>query len=365
MTFPAHTKTWTTSFNNAVTAAASATLTGQKVVQKFAALLQTAGWTIVSNCNASVVSGVNYGGLVGGSIGPCAGPAAHSGHFSTSTSTIDSWVIAGNTLTAAAGHISVATDMLGVAADRHPWKVLRNANLASGNYQLLIECVAGLTVNLYVSPSVGFTGGTVTARPTATDEVLLSSTIFNLSATNSQHQFHLWYSSDGKCTRIMTCKAGVINGFFCFDEPESPVSGWSNPTYALVSYVAAGSANTFAVLSSLTCMNMFGNLYGTSTPTRYFQGGTTFEAFATNSPLATTAGVGTVVNSFSSTWPVLPMGIGSNAAGNTGRLGGVFDMYHAPTGLADADTSNTGSVYVVKLGGVILPWDNATAVLLT
>ncbi len=378
MAFPAFAKTWTTSFNNSVTLAASATLTQQKMAHKLKDLLLTAGWTTTESSNAGVVSAVEYGGSNNGGTLPfggtttCnAGQGTHTlnSHFGASSWPNDKWAISGAVLTQAAGHISVANDVNpGIAGVRHSWILLsQTGGIASGSVQLLINMPAsGTGIGLYFSGSAAFTGGTAIDRPTATDEITLNSGFLALTASNPARIVHLWYSSDHQCTRIMFCRGGFIEAFLLLDRARSPVTGWNNPFIgmALSSAAASPTITDFASVSAITAVSMVGTTNGASGTG--FTGSTTFDAFNANAPLATAAGVGTVVNSFDGTWPVLQMGVASNAGYNNGRHGGIFDMWHAPTGITNADTAvNTGGNGVVKLGGLVLPWDGSTVVVLT
>ncbi len=380
MAFPAFDKTWTTSFNNAVATAASATLTAQKVMKQVKDCFVSAGWTIVNHSNAGIISGVKYGGLLGKNAA-CANPEGHTSvvppqvfpHWDdTIHGSTDKWTVAGAVLTqdgaASPGpHISVANDLnYGVVGTRHSWMVLANTSLATA-YQVCFDLSgAGPGITVVVSPGGLFTGGTMTDRPTATDEKVVSTTFLNRTATNVARKVHLWYSSDHQCTRIMICFGGLVEGFLAFDKAQNPVTGWTNPATCMCLYNQAGSANTFAVMAAATTINMVGNSLGTGAAATSFQGSTTFEAYATNTALPTAAGIGTAVNAFNSAWPVMAMGIASSSGRNTGRLGNIFDMWHSPSGVTDADTfANTGGNGVVKLGGQILPWDGSTAVALT
>ncbi len=137
-----------------------------------------------------------------------------------------------------------------------------------------------------------------------------------------------------------------------FDKIQNPVSGISNPcVYAATTAIAGISATVTAFITSGT-LNMRG-----AGPANYV-GSATFEGWNTNAPLATANGIGTAVNSFDSSWPVMPMGIAANAASNSGRMGNLYDMWLAPSGIPDGSTfpdSCTARTHV-KMGGLILPW---------
>ena len=100
------------------------------------------------------------------------------------------------------------------AGSAHSWIVLRQTGIAT-NFELLLSCenahASGTTLMIVVSPAAGFTGGTTTARPTATDEVVLNAAAVAWAASAvTALRWHLQQSTDGQCTRIITCAAGSI-----------------------------------------------------------------------------------------------------------------------------------------------------------
>src|SRR5581483_5704779 len=84
----------------------------------------------------------------------------------------------------------------------HSWHVFRQDAL--GTFDLLLSLEGGTAngniMTAAVSPSAGFTGGTTTTRPTATDEiVLLNNTNWNFG-TDSSAVLNVVSSTDGQVT---------------------------------------------------------------------------------------------------------------------------------------------------------------------
>ncbi len=335
MAYSSFAKTWQVVPNITLLTDTNSTIHTAVIVNNIKKMLTTRftahPWTVPLCSNAGVVSAVNYG----------------------TTGTSDLWVIDNQTLTQVGGIITVSQDVnFGAAGVRHSWIVLRNDSIAS-HFEICFDMRSATTIDVIVSAAAGFTGGSVTARPTATDEKVVTTAFIN-GAVNTTHQLHGWQSSDGQCNRVMGWAGGTINQFFVLcDLAQNPVTGWTNPcVYSFMTTGATGIASAFATLAALTTLNMRG--LGPAN----FQGSTTFEAYSTNTALPTSTAIGAATNAFDNSWPVLPMGIASNAAGNTGRIGNLYDIWHAPVGVPDGNTfpdSCTVRSYV-KLGGVVLPW---------
>jgi hypothetical protein len=112
------------------------------------------------------------------------------------------------------------------AASAHSWIVLKQTGLST-NAQLLISCEgggAGATATLLVSfsPSAGFTGGTITARPTATDECIATpagTAAFGwVPSTNAASQFivNVQQSTDGSFTRMWISYSNLCIAYWHF-----------------------------------------------------------------------------------------------------------------------------------------------------
>ncbi len=126
------------------------------------------------------------------------------------------------------------------AAGDHSWVVLKQSGILS-NFQICWDLNAANSTDttMVVSPSAGFTGGTISARPTATDEYVIgSATDWGIGdGTRETFSYHMMMSTDGECTRVIFVQGdgayGGVSGLWSFDKPKNPVSGWTNPWIAL------------------------------------------------------------------------------------------------------------------------------------
>jgi len=134
------------------------------------------------------------------------------------------------------------------ALDPFSWIVLRQAGIHAGNVEVLIALDDTLAadanrsnITIVVSPSAGFTGGSTTAVPTATDSFSVDGTDW-LDASGAA-MVSCVMSTDGACTRLISELAdGTIHAIMGFEAPRLPNADWNNP---VVAYVVANDAGAF------------------------------------------------------------------------------------------------------------------------
>ena len=147
----------------------------------------------------------------------------------------------------------------GTGAAARAWMVLTQPGINSGDTALCIEYSG--SANGYfafvLSPVNGFgaanggVDGTSTARPTATDEIVLGTSLGCGTAPGGQQTWwHVLQSTTGKQTRIFATRGGAVTCFAFVDVPKRPVSGWANPVCA--GWLGdAGAATSVAVAANL------------------------------------------------------------------------------------------------------------------
>lgn len=238
----------------------------------------------------------------------------------------------------------------------HSWYVLKQTNITT-NYQILITLettsATGSVLGVFSSASAGFTGGTATARPTATDEVtvLATNSAFGGNATNVQQRLHVMMSNDGQCTRIVMHDTNVSKGYWMFDKVQSSVTGWNYPA---IGYAKGNSTTT----SIITSTNIYASTslfkgYGTVAMDIYL--------CAEGRNNAALCNVQTIGSSLGDGYPMFALGVGSDTPGNRGRHGRIVDLYFGLANNVEADTyPGDGSNQFVQFGILIFPW-NGTA----
>ena len=278
------------------------------------------------------------------------------------------WAVVGSATTAASGmdavdRWSAYTDLTwNTSGGTHSWIVLKQTGLSS-NFQLLFDLVSAGSnqywkMNVYVSPSAGFTGGTTSARPTATDEVRIrdggtDNWMASFQGAAPVTKTHIMQSTDGEITRWLVCKGGFVVSHFSIEKAADAVAGWTYPI--VVTPIATGSFSedhtTFAYL------NDFAAGYG-------FVGQNAFRAYWTSEFIVDkTIGeqFNAVANQLSSEWPISPVGIASMTSGLRGRHGRLRDIYFGTTFNENGTTFPAGGTREFALfGDTIVPWNGST-----
>lgn len=242
------------------------------------------------------------------------------------------------------------------------WIVLRQAAIST-TFELLIACEEdtlsndGSQLAAWVAQA-GFTGGSTTTRPTATDERQIRDSTnsgYWGSGANSQsydYRYHVMMSSDGECTRVLLFISGVNTGFWIFDKPQNPISAWTSPYLAVIQ----GSNN------STTEQCSYSQFYDSaSTLTRF--GGTNLGLYMSGEGFGSAA-VGeqvTVQNQLDGSFVANAVGLCSTDSTIAGRIGEVFDLWWGLTVMSTGRYYPAdGSMSYVQVHHMIFPWDGST-----
>jgi hypothetical protein len=255
--------------------------------------------------------------------------------------------------------VSPATDILWAASGNHSWIVLRQAGLGAKS-AICIDLLSASSwlATIVFSPSAGFgatnggTDGTSSARPTATDEVvLLSAGAWGGYNGVYTWRLHVMQSTQGECTRVAMMRNGASVGLWMFDTVKNPVTGWTTPVVGLVvGDSALANAATYANLSS--ALNTKGRMAGDACT--YYM---TYEAYGTT-------GLPSVVTSpddDSGEWPLYPVGlVQSSSVKHRGRKGELFDFWWGPARPLTGDTYPDDATRVlIQHGNTVHPWDGS------
>lgn len=244
------------------------------------------------------------------------------------------------------------------AGTAHSWIVLRNVAIGT-NAELLIACsgtsATGSVLTVVISPSAGFTGGTTTARPTATDEriVLSNANWGGVAASDTSVKLHAMKSTDGECWRIFVCNGGqantswILGKAIAFNE-----TAWPN---RMVMYAQGATAASNTLTNVL--LNANANFYGVGASAMTMFLAAMYYASGLANVNITTA------NDLSSAWPFMPQQLVSATASNRGFHGYICDTWYGSTSVATGSTyPATGTQHqFVQLGSLIFPWCQVAA----
>lgn len=250
----------------------------------------------------------------------------------------------------------------------HSWIVLKQANLAGGNFQFVLDLAASSASYTYgvvaFSANAGFTGGTTLARPTAADEVIIMAsgsqiiTFPDGSSSTFDCILHVMQSTDGQCTRAFFLHGGAdptsadameigssSTLAFIADYPKAPVSGWTLP-FVFSWIVTSSSGPLIATLTDNA------KLYG-------YQAGS-MPMYAT-SEMVEASMLGELwisYNEISGEWLLTPIGLVSETAGKRGRHGTLFDAWWASGSKIGDSYPNSSARTIVKIAGQLaVPWN--------
>lgn len=275
------------------------------------------------------------------------------------------WAVKGSSDSAAAGmdntdRWSDNTKLVpNSSGSAHSWIVLGQSGIAT-NFQVCLDLNTASAsggsrcLTIVVSPVAGFGGGSTTARPTAADEIVLASQANwagGVTGGDDSFRVHLWQSTDGQCTRVAIYTANVCVGFWLFDRPSNPVSGWTNPSVS-VALAGKGLIKHPSFRHLLEQANAYGRA-PVGTMSLYFS----CEGYGSQS-------LGEIIaeaNEISGGWPIMPIGLVSRTTGAKGRHGQLFDVWFGSTALNEGDTyPNSTAKTFVQVGNLVLPWNGST-----
>lgn len=250
------------------------------------------------------------------------------------------------------------------------WIVLRQTGIST-TFELLLALESDSTFDdgaqIYASVAqAGFTGGNTTTAPTATDERVLrnddgtsrgywgSGTDGSVSAP--AYRWDVSMSSDGQCTRVLIFMNTICTGFWLFDKPKNPASGWTDP------YVAGIIAtNSFTIEMPKYANLLDGTGAGLQMGGR-FSGVDTTILLSSEGYLNSAIGeLLPVPNQLDDSFIASEIGVRSQTATFTGAMGELFDIWW---GFIWAGTGRYfpvgGTRLYVQVAHMIFPWDGAS-----
>lgn len=274
--------------------------------------------------------------------------------FSTSPWTVVS-SSDGSTYGASDKWTSSSTLVWNSSGNAHSWIVLQQTGInGSGTTQICIDLLSSNASNTYLfsinfSPNAGFvTGGTLTARPTATDEYSLTSQTWYPN-TAASSVLHVQQSSTGDCTRWFVFSGGTIY------------------SSCIIDTMYSDSAMSYKGVFSYLQNPLYSNVY---TSTAIFEGfngasgGTKFPAYVgveSISSSAVPAMNSGAISDFSGGYPICPISLHSTTAGSRGRLGRLSDIFIGSSAIATGSGyPSSGANTFAQFGAYVIPWNGST-----
>ncbi len=162
---------------------------------------------------------------------------------------------------------------------------------------------------------------------------------------------HVWQSTDGKCTRLITASDNQVKGFWLIDRPASPVSGWSNPAICM----ATANKGTNETLKYLNWFNVTPGQCAAEGPITDMPLRLTAESYlAYPHPTALS-----ILIEPSGEVGICPIGLFHNVTvGQRGRHAHVFDFWTTSSIPITADSfDDEGSHELMIFDDFVLPWN--------
>lgn len=243
-------------------------------------------------------------------------------------------------------------------AGAHSWIVLK---FGSTKFHLCIDlnsASVGQITAVVTTDVAGFaTGGTTSARPTATNEVpLISVGSWVNVVSDVQRVWHVWMPTDSSALRVVMFQGNVMESWWLVEIPTNASVNWSLPIVAQLHFA-----------STLDGWPTYGNLYTASAgvnakgPSGAFTTGFTSEGIG-GSAIGQTQ---TIVNGIDGGYSMMPIGLYSSTVNSTGRHGTLEDLWWGSTFPSTGDFyPGDASRQFVHIGDLVYPWD-ATATLQT
>lgn len=278
------------------------------------------------------------------------------------------WTVEGSSNSVAAGMDAVDrwvtnTNIVGATpGTAHSWIVLYQVGTG---LRVCIDMSSSTmsSATIVFSPNA-FTGGSTTARPTATQEaVQISTTTWGATSGGANNNVYVnaMQSTDGQATIVFTLYQNLCTGLFFANRPSSPSSAWANPVAAmwdgattessvcLASHICAAAGNIFGRGSAT--MAMFGMIEGST-------GGLASAVFTSTNDLDVDVNGAPTV-------PFLNVSVGSLTASNRGKHGDLVDMFLGlvTPGVTGDAVPTVGNRQYALIGDLWVPWQAQPAML--
>jgi hypothetical protein len=252
------------------------------------------------------------------------------------------------------------------------WVVLKNTNMHSGGngFQVLLALTRDRTLTYYMTMAVsleaGFTDGTETTRPTATDEVIVYNDEAWYSTAGAGYSqcpmsLNIWYANDGTSFRVFGCGVAaeetyrtlnpwmfekLVDAPTWLDKPVAFGAMWWRRT-SMVGDPPASFRRMFFCCDDLVAIQAMMSVEGI-----YGLGPLTQHAACQ-------------VSDMGGSWPVFPVSVISIYPSVPGYIGKLVDFWAVPDALASGDYMPGDGSMAMAVVQDVLQGNDGTAVMIS
>lgn len=239
------------------------------------------------------------------------------------------------------------------------WIVFQQSAMGGGGgpFQFLVELYNNNGVgygNVYLSSGVGFTGGTISARPTASDEVVITGNNAIITPNTARNLIvSCEMSSSGDSTRLLVFGGGVCALMYLFETVSDSLL-----TYKGITYMTTGgnvpTAASHIASSSYPWYGKRTNNYSAMLGTEVY-----------NSSTTVVAANGGAISDITGAYAIAPLSAHSETVGAKGRIGRVADLWMGSAAIPTGSTYPTSpnDKEFLQVNQFIFPWDGTNPVL--
>lgn len=244
------------------------------------------------------------------------------------------------------------------AAGAHSWSVVKNT-INGCQYCFDFNSATGPWLMTFVwSPGGLFTGGSTTARPTATDEtVVRSAANWFIGNNTNKVNISIWHSEDGQNTHLVFVTATNIQAYWSFGRIFDPKAWVTQPYYANMMSTGSATSTLFADQARLCVPSSNAEAWSIRGPS-----GSGIWARATAAWSATQFlwQRGAVLNTLTQMYECEEHGLYNHANPDYGRYGTLPDLLscNGPSLSAFCTDPNNPDLVAISLGFWLLPWPN-------
>lgn len=245
------------------------------------------------------------------------------------------------------------------SASNHSWIVLEWVGGMQVCFDFSVANAYQMTITM--SPAAGFTGGSISARPTATDQVtILSAANWTINGSVSL-MLHILHSADGKSTRLFMSRKGGVANVWIFGDVADAASSWTTPKIGYVDSASTYDVTAYSRLFSTTARIVARGPSGSmslfvSQPSIRI----TSSSLTNGSMIADAVTHQAVSHYLTGGWPIGQMGLWSTTSGMKGKMGRLSDVWLSSPALPGGHVLESGDVRIAKLGDIVVPWPELT-----